>query len=132
MTETRKQIIELISEYMDKTLSEGCLIKWQDTNYLKFEFLWLWYQWTFINWDTWGFLDKTKCKILWHYDITAVLKYLNEKGCVHMVQHHKNTEFAEPWDELKLFYIPTKPLHLYTEQEDKELLELLLKLIKHV
>ena len=30
--------------------------------------------------------------------------------------------------EFKEFEIPNKPLHLYTEQEEKDLLELLLKL----
>ena len=85
----------------------------------------------------WEYVDIEKLKnakdykIIWHYDITAVLKYIDSKWYnIHNEQNnwviyvYKSDWFDNPY----LWIIQFKPLHLYTEQEEKELLELLLKL----
>jgi len=160
MTEARKQIIELIEPYMDKTLSEGCLsyVNDNDNLYIAKQIRWD----TDINfiWDiyiidsidnTWDTLYKDRYvnvyyndtteldyglvkakylqwQILWHYDLSAVLKYINIKT---------ETQYLNPTifnDKINLFRhngkdkIPNKPLHLYTKQEEISLLNLLLKL----
>ena len=148
MTETRQKLIELIEPYMDKTLSEWCFIKFsiqqilwdyitiivpiitmeeEDDNWWKY-FKYLHpnniiskgcysIRWCPQNW----------IKILWHYDRTAVFKYIRscgtdsintEKDCFLII----NNKFIE---NIK---IPNKPLNLYTEDEEKELLDLLLKI----
>ena len=134
LTETRKEIINLISKYMDKTLSKWCcfrnindkiyfdiyeIISFYDNwdikdnlnwwnNYNRHQRCWVWYDWI---------------EIIWHYDITAVLKYIKENTLSYIEYDDLMLAFHENWKEV--FYIPNKPLYLYTEQEDKELLELL-------
>ena len=146
MTETRKQIIEFIEPYMDKTLSDGCIIEinksysywnWKNIEpyfsiFNKFGGCTYWSgekdkDWKFKNWWNWD-------KIIWHYDITAVLKYIDK---------FKNP-FTWNWPAIRVdswiisFWVWDwlytkwhnfdKPLHLYSKQEEEELLELLTKL----
>lgn len=159
MTETRKKIIKLIEPYMDKTLSEWCVVilnsVWQ--KYTEKPVKWRYA--TFLS--EWRYLSKTKVltannanrrfkssweisEILWHYDITAVLKYIvskwyatinfiiNETDLVNwelvrwidFIYLYKNKLTNPSW-ELSWNKIPNKPLHLYTKQEDENLLELL-------
>ena len=146
MNETRKQIIELIEPYMDKTLSFGCYIK---PLYYKEEqdpviFLcelwkvasdWESYKYCVINkkiqWsDLVLFEDK---EIIWHYDITAILKYIWNKNPYFTSLSQDGSiviyKTSEDLIELKaLWFIGNKPLHLFSDTEEKELLELLLKL----
>ena len=80
-------------------------------------------------------------KILGHYDITAVLKYiLANLDC--QIFHRPfvkwrtyneliiapKQDWIYKWVSKYNFEIPNKPLHLYTQQEEKDLLELLNKL----
>ncbi len=154
MTETRKAIIELIQPYMDKSLSEGCLVKyqfnkflewikkdnfWKITEVLEWKDSWLVYM---VIWEDEVIELKNNpkkenkiTKILWHYDITAVLKYLYRDSIeteifwetIRIIHFHKRvTAFADP--DFDSYFIPNKPLHLYTEQEEKDLLELLNKI----
>jgi len=125
MNNTRKAIIELINEYMDKTLSEGCLFKSK------------------MNWKIIGYKDINKqikdknkvilertdlIKILWHYDISAVLKYIEDTKKTYNIQIlWKIISFAIYKSRINI-NIPNKPLHLYTEQEETTLLELLTNL----
>jgi hypothetical protein len=124
MTETRKAIIEIIEPYMEKDLSEGCIIEtawcrdwccsmeteiyWIDTNKIEIEKYW-----------------RYIIEIIWHYDITAVLKYISSLWYTHQwwwlwFWLHKNWNI-ETWPIMK-------PLNLYSNTEEKELLNLLLKL----
>ena len=150
MTDTRKAIIGIIEPYMDKTLSEGCVIKTAfgrfHTMVSKEHFIDLvpykeWLIW--LNWQE---------DILGHYDITAVLKFLDivwrqdsrikefwdldisiYEGYIRILPQI-NIEYAnnpqEQYEKWFIFetYIPNKPLHLFSETEEQELLELLLKL----
>ena len=87
MNETRKQIIELIEPYMDKTLSEWCLIlyRWFYTPILTEQRkLWINKDWNYFQlfqfWNMqkiWDFIYWAEFEIIWHYDITAILKYIN-------------------------------------------------------
>lgn len=181
MNEYKKQIIELIKDYMDKTLSMGCITKRYNKWYIV---SWEAYNtiidskiiietWNGFNKETYNFnqnlrdneewdkllpdwrLQTNRRKysiiyeyeypwvlkystekdslwtILWHYDITAVLKYIENK----ISEYEKYYTIAnwflwfsfsnKEWETIK---IPNKPLHLYTEEEDKNLLSLLQKL----
>ena len=142
MNKTRKQIIELIWDYMEKDLSEGCYIQ---TQIWLYKYLWEEFESNNFKWwpnylaDNWkwivNFNKNTITKIIWHYSITSVLKYIcslwyDFEGDFRLVAFEDdikiNTidDYGIPSGE----YIPNKPLHLYTEAEEKELLELLLKL----
>ncbi len=113
MTETREAIIKLIEPYMDKTLHENMLVRYK---------WWIYYLRDVWYWNNFNDIGS--------YDITAVLKYIDD-----------NSWYIE-WYYLaggdiniyeNMLYptersIPNKPLHLYTEQEEKDLLELLTKL----
>lgn len=151
MNETRKQIIEIIEPYMDKTLSQGCYIK---PLYFKEEqeiAMVLWINVTYDrHWDEYKFL-KIDRKIQWedqivfddreiigHYDITTVLKYIQQKS--------DESKWKTPWywEWYEAIYlredmlswktavngllIPNKPLHLFSDTEEKDLLELLHKI----
>jgi len=134
MTETRKQIIELIEPFMDKTLSEGCYwinIYTEDRiEQVISEVRW-WNFYSLIDWFKTHFPHITQIKkILWHYDITAVFKYIEDKYELDVVCY---------WDAIDIYYkfsdiwfgeIPNKPLHLYTESEERALLKLLQQLWK--
>lgn len=70
-------------------------------------------------------------KLLWHYDITAVEKYIIWLNKSYDIQIDTDSD----WEEKYILYFwkyvssfPNKPLHLYSEQEEKDLLDLLLKL----
>jgi len=153
MTETRNQIIEIIEPYMNKTLSEGCyvktIVKWIPRHLgITFDYVSIahWkdsYRTLAHNWrgeykDV-HFEDPyySEIKILWHYEITAVLKYVIKKDWFYYCDNEdanitKLYKFVDYWERWtwfeKIWNIPNKPLHLYTEQEDKELLEFLQQL----
>lgn len=121
ITKERQQIIELIEPYMDKTLSEGCLIKSASWKYetmisKKYFFMEIAHIKThvWLNWQE---------QIIGHYDISSVLKYIDSRN-EDVVLANKCCEFLITW----IWRFPNKPLILYTEQEDKDLLELLKKL----
>ncbi len=144
MNEIDTQIMKIIETCMNKTLSEGCYIEGNSNLWIykithtkggKFHLIGNWKKAEYV------IIKKLKevedIKILWHYDITAVLKYVKE-----------NWWFAEAWyknrlDELDILYIeiwrwtvedkirqyiPIKPLHLYTIEEKKALLKILKEL----
>lgn len=147
MNETRRKIIELIEPYMDKTewlwkelmlwslwirdwkiyklIKQSCdaceIYHFQNIENNKF--LNIPYLWT-KDFDA-------KIKILWHYDITAVLKYVYELDYdidIDMWKAPWPTEFFIMKDDEHIAQLPNKPLHLYTEQEEKDLLNILNKL----
>lgn len=131
MNETRKQIIELISDYMDKTLSEWCLLTWGKVINNNLDVL--------TDWDILWWPEIEDEEVVWHYDITAVLKYINEKNKYteywyddimidNLYVYIVNISYWEEARPHKKWYIPNKPLHLYSEQEEKDLLDLLKKL----
>lgn len=115
ITETRNQIIDLIWNYMDKTPTYWCLFE------LDWEIILC--ERKYLFW--WNNLYE-KAKIIWHYDITAILKYINSK----IEWINLSYDWSEIWTDYELWRsaIPNKPLHLYTDEEDKNLLELLQKL----
>ena len=134
MNEIRKQIIELIEPYMEKDLSRLCLIEyyWDIETVCRFEFDNIFIQkcsieHIYINLKIES--DKKNTKILWHYDITAVLKYLHFKTTVFWMKIvNWNSKYIEIETSIWTKIISNKPLHLYTPQEEKELLKLLKKL----
>jgi len=129
MNETRKQIIELIWDYMDKSLIEWCYMQ---TQIWLYKYLWEEFESNNFKWwpnylaDNWkwivNFNKNTITKIIGHYDITAVLKYIDNYN-FWSIRITENEIVTSLWD--KNACIPNKPLILYTEQEEKELLELL-------
>ena len=85
MWDVRKAIIELIWDYMDKSLNEGCLINIWWHNYRKIVKR-KWKTKTFLlrysvdEFDDIREVNLINCpyNIIWHYDITAVLKYIDK------------------------------------------------------
>ena len=69
MSEEKLKILEIIEPYTDKTLSEGCLVKIDWINEI-----------IIYDKSLWGY---TADEILWHYDITAVLKCVYKKIMEH-------------------------------------------------
>lgn len=142
ITETRTAIIELISDYMDKTLNEWCLIN----NYFIIWNMLYWY-WTecfleeikndcviyfymtdYNNKETF-YLDIDK--IIWHYDITAVdsfIIWIWEELTYRVIIAWTQSKAVLDKNDNFIWNYPNKPLHLYTEEEDKQLLDLLIKL----
>ena len=150
ITEPKKKIIELIETFMDKTLSFGCMVKLEKTIYPITATI-------SDEWELAGFqimehpykdlepkfqyvstseIDDMDLKILWHYDIWVVLKCVEyfilenyDEPITVELSHDFWKDFiiqCRSWEVI--WYIPNKPLHLYTEEEDKLLLELLQKL----
>lgn len=157
MNKLQQEIIEIIEPYMDKTLSEGVIFykKWNQTNVVDYfneesqevdgmeipDTVEEWYFKIKSNWDNKGFLDSIRrdksiieFKIIWHYDITAVLKYIHSRWYYWSYCSKNCIEFADKScvddqeDWTTEFWIKNKPLHLYTEQENKDLLDLLKKI----
>lgn len=125
MTEIRKAIIELIEPFMEKELSIWLLYKdktsWEFEEYTK---------WQLLN----PFNIVNNKKVLWIYDITAVLKYIYDK-CEEWKWYESYQWdkflieiYSDDIEEDNTWAFPNKPLHLYSEQEEKDLLKLLLKL----
>lgn len=148
MTETRKEILEMLKPYTDKTTSFWCIVKIpnnfvQVDNALNHFAMAYDDKWNFLASQS-IFLNKGKrflfneIEILWHYDITAVFNFfdwIKSKKEVWPVYFDNVIWQQDCWVFQKTDYtgyikIPKKPLHLYTEEEDKNLLEILLKLNK--
>lgn len=142
ITETRKSIIELISPYMDKTLSNGIICNTQaysrnnGNNISKNEYIltdYLFEQTGIYNYV--NTLEETKhfswvryiTKIIWHYDITALEKYIMSLWFV-IITYSNHKEISNYWFNDWFWTFPNKPLHLYAEKEEESLLDLLLKL----
>lgn len=154
ITETRKQIINHIKDYMLKDLVEWCLlyseVEDEYITYNKYDRI--------IKEDNKIIYSETAIEynIVWMYDTSAVLKCIEKE---HRMKNVCYQEWEEPnwhwemdWETFEYtdmssrinkkcscweanisqsyptYNIPNKPLHLYTEQEDKDLLELLKKL----
>jgi len=150
MNETRKAIIELIEPYMDKTLSFWCIIKVTSKND-RYSSFWIisaddkeYYR--DIRMDTKEYISASleninkwcddsvlwfNYKIIGHYNIMVIINYIDKLWYnIHNEQNnwwvyvYKSDWFDKPY----LWIIKIKSLNLYTEQEEKELLDLLLKL----
>ena len=124
MNNTRKEIINLIQDYMDKTLNEDCYVFIDDDlgkNYVKFNPL--------MEYKPWEYAITS---IAWHYDITAVLKYIQNNNNIISYEVISLSDFILLETNLNWNYfeikIPNKPLHLYTEEEEGNLLKLLERL----
>lgn len=138
-----KEIMELIQPYMDKSLNEGCYVKFWKWLYDKILFpepdrriysltdnyLLLIDNWeaSYIQNSEDNMPDYDNPKILWHYDITAVLKCIIEKWAIDMDKNWYWLMFTYKATQC-LWKFPNKPLHLYTKEEEINLLELLKKL----
>ena len=125
MNKLQTQITEYIKDYMDKTLSEGCYIQWPDWEYAKVIWntitLWYLYKKEIRDMNPEQYKEN-EIKEIWHYDITAVLKYIRKRWYEPRISLNP-VNFIVCWNK-----IPNKPLHLYSEQENKDLLQLLKKL----
>ena len=135
MNKLQNQIMEIIEPYTDKTLSEGCWFEWDEWSIVKIkneDELWedLRCDWMEV-WYDFYYDDVTVCKILGHYDITAVLKYVDKKWWE--IDYNSWINLYMIWEDyadvINFTELPEwKPLHLYSEQENKDLLKLFEKL----
>jgi len=126
MNETQKQIIEIIEPYMVKILDEWCIFTYKskmlklNSNNLKNDII-------SLKED----LERWLAKVIWHYDITPIEKYIVNNGWINLKFVKWNTDYKEVWVNWKTYIFPFKDPSLYTEQENKDLLELLKKLWNH-
>lgn len=138
ITEIKKEIMDLIDPYMDKTLSEGCYCLLSDKYRMPQKLVFIWeedengfHYMRFTHWWEWK-ENVDDYRIFWHYDITAVLGYIDSKEVV--VFDVWSEGFVEvyrlddEWWRETIWKISNKPLYLYTEEEELNLLELLQKL----
>jgi len=134
MNDTRKQIIDIIWDYMLKDLKFWCFIKswWKiykflyekETNKNHIAKIYL---------DTETNLEYEKAfidKIIWNYDITSVLKYIKNKVWFKKRKIYDDVIMFEEVvnKKINIIKIPNKPLHLYIKEEEKDLLKILIKL----
>ena len=134
MNETRKKIIDIIESFMDKTLCEGCLI---DANEWVLKIHCFSKKRGYVchdeDYDVVELVRLDWYKVIWHYDITAVLKYIDNNWYVNynnLIDKIIVEKFPE-WREVVPFYvgeISKKPLNLFSDLEEKDLLDLLLLL----
>lgn len=134
MNKTRKAIIEIIEPYMDKQIYTWILLR--DTDWKIVTFLRAWY--VYKNYNFVEINDRSdNLEIIWHYDITAVLKYIKSFKwimCYVFDESFWEWQVFQIWkladvnQEFWYYYIPNKPLSLYSETEEKDLLELLKQL----
>lgn len=141
MNETRKKIIELIQPYMDKTLEFGCIVmSTQECEELQMEVIY--YYWAF--WRSWDNTphytskdDEDIKQIIGHYTLDAVLKYIDNVCWSSWGFHFQSSTWnitiwknmiEWTYDSEICKEIPNKPLTLYTDEEEKELLDLLQKI----
>ena len=118
MNKTQLEIIDIIEDYMDKTLSKRCLYKYivdKESEILEYD--WKWYTEDFVP----------AIKIIWHYDIIAVLNYIVKNSDYWSPIFMSDWIYYYEW-LWKVVSIPNKPLHLYTDQENDSLLKLLKEL----
>lgn len=135
MSETRQKIIELIEPYMDKTLSDGCLFilmwrlhKARESDIINLEDGEV--EDTELDYIMEVAINYYNPEILWHYDITAVLKYISHNWYAIEDISIINEEIIiyNKFDFDEMYKFKNKPLHLYSEQEELQLLNLLNKL----
>ena len=120
MTETQLKIIELIEPHMDKEWGKWCLWQFEDETIMEMS-------WLEDKQDIHDTLEWTNTKIIGHYDITAVLKYIYKQKT--KIYISLNVIRVHYWPDMKSeIEIPHKPINLYTDKENEELLKLLLKL----
>ncbi len=124
MNTTRKEIIEIIEPYMDKTWTDWCLVDATWSNEI-----WDWWIYDFVNWIEVPEYEEI-IKTWWHYDITAVLKYIGERkySYIDINRIEIFDSFIDCENDMRCWEIPNKPLHLYTEQQEKDLLKILKEL----
>lgn len=135
MNNIRPAIIALIQWYMDKTLIEGCLLKIKSDDSFNDLITKLVSVFQDEELDSELYTDKFHTQNwffrrdniinLWHYDITAVFKYI--ASFWFYVEHNSMDRITINTDKW-LFFLPNKPLHLYNELEEAELLNILLQI----
>lgn len=132
MNNTRKAIADLI--WVKTRKSEYWKLNWDEVRILNDD--------QYVD-TKWIVRDRKLIDIIpiyefcndFEYDITAVLKYIysNWDWTTDVWYSYiwlYTTQMMSLNTEKKELKIPNKPLHLYTEQEEKDLLELLNKLWK--
>jgi len=155
ITKEQKDIIWLIEPYMNKQFCKWCLfidttsaIEWDilevisDINEIDFNEKIIWLDFYTLSssksistpasfYLAW-YKDQTK--ILWHYTMDAVEKYISLNWYYIEIWWYFNSEvvilISKEKDWEVLFELPHKPLHLYTAEENKKLLIILQKILK--
>jgi len=118
MTKTRKEIIVLIEPFMERT-------RYKNKNQESDNKILLTKVQRFQSPKT-NKIDTRVTKKLWHYDITAVHKFIVKKKHKDFSIWKYNYHITDK-EVISLDY-PIKPLHLFSDKEEQELLSLLLRL----
>ncbi len=145
MTETQKEIIEILKPYMNKEVKFWCLIKHKDViyNFLDFSETKKWKRFRlYLNKKLCNFeIKEIEGEIIWRYDIYAILLFFQDKIwedniflnldsiCLHYNYEKRTSGFSDP--KFTESYIPFKDPFLYTEEESKNLLLILIYFLKN-
>lgn len=126
ITETRKSIIELIEPYMNKELEFWCLYK---DIYNDFEIIDRSSRIEIIQEN----IKLWSCIIFWHYDMSSIHIFLKKTTWSYywldfdIINGKEYLVFINWSTKKNKWKIPNKPLYLFTEKEDENLLKILHK-----
>lgn len=139
LSKKRLKIIKIINNFMDKTPTNGCLLKsiyCSDTYYSIFTTKSWKYGWNLnyhifdtLTWDIISDSINTGYFVLWHYNDSAVENYIKSLPLWTNIYIWENQNkiieiFSEKnWKET--FTIPNKWIELYNKSEDDNLFEIL-------
>lgn len=119
----KNDLIEYVKEWLylnEKILNSEDFLEWK-TDYLIYSIYFKYWEWLF--WNT----TPKIIKRFWHYDITAVIKMIKNSWYYILPQWFDKIYFRN--DEIdKEIEIPNKPINIYSKEEEKELLEILINI----
>lgn len=126
MNNTKIEIIENLEPYLDKTLYKGIIVKYCPITWDQFVEL---SESTIRNKELMKFVDEED--IYWHYHLGAFLIYVTEKHW----SYKPNEEFENCIDIINCYWkviwqISKKPMFLFSEKEEKNILEIIYNLQK--
>lgn len=153
MNKETKRLIEIVGEFMNKELSEGCWINnnldWDGDVISKIiytekpDIIWYTPKCYIIKDYNWNLILEEEVRIsdieiLWHLDITAVEKYIvntiDESRYMfinydtisgYKMIHTISMDMMWNSNVDKEYIMPNKPINLYTTEELKDLIKLL-------
>ena len=141
------EILEIVKDYTNKELVEGCIIKWNSNSYVvdwKYYTIWEhkdgycniivnleFERVEFTRDDWWMWIEAFNIEeILWQLEVTAVLRYIaNKLSWSIVIQSFSNNNLHFLYHSehgVETVNIPNKPYNTYTKTEKIELRDLLL------
>lgn len=126
MNKKLQELLKTVDPYTDKTLCEGCLIQTKDLR--KLFYIQPHYSLEQVK----KHIDSGKYKILWHLDLSTILRYIENKKNKSEIEIYLQDGYSYIWenDQKCIWKFPNKPLITYSEEELEKLISLLNELWK--